>query len=829
MFFDRLFGNKNPKIKAQSFADMDKDDLRYILNWGWIDPESGTVFGKDGSFMVSFRFRGPDMESSTPEELIFYVAQLNDIIKNLPTGYSLYVESQRCFEDSYDKAKMPSPLLQKFEDERSVYYSSKKHFESHHFFTICYLPPKIVRSKIDSFLIKDARQEEHKEETEIAAKNIMEFGKQVERIVNLLGSCFPSIEPMNGEDMLSYLHSCISNSRFTVGINNDLTISDYICDCNIVTGSKPMLGDRHMRVISIHPNGMKGFPFESNPGILDILDKLNFEYRWVVRFIPLAKKDAQKALDDYYDRYDEQTKSIKQIIGDKLSDVPSDKQNDLAVSNKMDTRAAKQELDNELASFGYFTMTVIVKDVNQSRCEEKANAVLHALQSCKFVGYIEGFNSIDAWYGSLPGQLYANVRRPIINSLNFCHFAPFLAQWPGDRRNQHLGGPVLLYTDTTGNTPFRLSLHEGDNGHTMVVGPSGSGKSVLLNTIEAHFPKYKGAKVFVFDKGMSSRALCLAAGGNFYNLAQEGKGELSFQPLARIDDETEEAWCQEWILSFCEQMRMDVKPQHRTLVWDALESLKTMPVEERTISNFYNFVQSQDIKDALVMLTKTGSYGRLFDNSIDFFGTGNWQCFEMETIMNMPSIVPLTLDYLFHRIEGSINEAAGPSMIVLDECWLFFDNPIFQKKLKDYFKTMRKKNCQLVFATQNLSDIANKPELLNTLMDSCPSRIYLPNVHAGNDNNRELYHMFGLNDSQIRIISQIKPKQDYYFSGGRGNRVFRLALQESELPFVTATYKEDQQEIDRFLSGNNRKDFVKFWLQKYGKDAVWHDLEANYS
>lgn len=59
--------------------------------------------------------------------------------------------------------------------------------------------------------------------------------------------------------------------------------------------------------------------------------------------------------------------------------------------------------------------------------------------------------------------------------------------------------------------------------------------------------------------------------------------------------------------------------------------------------------------------------------------------------MNMPSIVPLTLDYLFHRIEGSINEAAGPSMIVLDECWLFFDNPIFQKKLKDYFKTMRKK------------------------------------------------------------------------------------------------------------------------------------------
>ncbi|MCQ2374001.1 MAG: hypothetical protein MJ050_07985 [Phascolarctobacterium sp.] len=395
---------------------------------------------------------------------------------------------------------------------------------------------------------------------------------------------------------------------------------------------------------------------------------------------------------------------------------------------------------------------------------------------------------------------------------------------------------MLLYTDTDGKTPFRLSLHVNDLGHTMVVGPSGAGKSVFLNTIEAHFTKYPNSKVFIFDKAASSRALTLALGGSFYNLASEGNNELSFQPLAKIDNEIEIKWAKEWILSYLRQRNMNITPMHDNLVWQALISLAEMPPEQRTMSNFVVVVQDADIRIALQPLTANGSYGKLFDNSRDFSGQGYWQVFEMETLMATPAIVPSTLDYLFHRIETSLKEASGPSIIVLDECWLFFDNPAFKDKLREYFKDMRKKNTSIIFATQNLADVINKPELLTTVMENCPNHIYLPNLNAINEQNQKLYKIFGCNEAQINLIAGMIPKSDYYYSSQNGHRIFRLALQESELPFVTATSKTDQQAMNKILSAITNVNgsyspeaFIKEWFLYKGFSKQAEAYQAHYS
>ena len=144
-----------------------------------------------------------------------------------------------------------------------------------------------------------------------------------------------------------------------------------------------------------------------------------------------------------------------------------------------------------------------------------------------------------------------------------------------------------------------------------------------------------------------------------------------------------------------------------------LKSLATFPPEQRTISNFCDLVQDQEIRITLKPMTSQGSYGKLFDNNKETAGTdGFWQVYEMETLMATPAIVPATLDYLFHRIESSLKAASGPAIIVLDECWLFFDNPAFKDKLREYFKDMRKKNTAIIFATQQLAKVANKPDLL---------------------------------------------------------------------------------------------------------------------
>ena len=134
---------------------------------------------------------------------------------------------------------------------------------------------------------------------------------------------------------------------------------------------------------------------------------------------------------------------------------------------------------------------------------------------------------------------------------------PLSAVWAGPERNQHLGGPPLLYATTENHTPFRLVTHQGDVGHTLVVGPTGAGKSVLLNLLSLQFKRYAEAQIFTFDKGGSSRAVINALDGDFYELGETEMG-LVFQPLRGIDDETEIAWALEWILGLFESKGVDI-------------------------------------------------------------------------------------------------------------------------------------------------------------------------------------------------------------------------------------------------------------------------------
>lgn len=819
------------KKKALQFSQKvgafhEKARLQYLLPWAYADTQTGIIHGKDHSMLAVYEFRGSDLDSSTPADLMQYHAALNNVIKKLSTGYVLYLEAQRHIDTSYEKAEISVPIIQKMEDERAAYYASHRHFETSYYFIVYCEPPQMLKSKLTSAFIVDAKNKgkNAKFDMRVYYETIEKFINNVNLIGDMLQMWFPEIRPLTAAESVSYLHSTISTRHFPIKVNSLKYITDYICDCDVLGGRDMKLGDQYMKIVTV-----LDFPPMSTPGVLTAFNNIGMEYRWVSRFICLSKQDAQKELQNFRMRWNQQIKGFwTQVREALLKEKLENAEDETAVTNRDDVIQAQQEVGQDAVSYGFYTMTLIVLDKNKELCDEKANQVLEIINTLGFAGYIETDNSMEAWWGSIPGCYRANIRRPILNSLNFCHLAPVMATWPGDKRNDYLKGPVLLYTDTEGYTPFRLSLHVGDVGHTMICGPSGSGKSVLLNTLEAHFLKYPDSNVFIFDKAGSSRALTLAVGGNFYNLAAEGSKELSFQPLARIDDEQEIKWSKEWILAYLRQKNMSVGPAEEDYVWRALLSLQTFPAEERSISTFCEMVQDQNIRQALVPLTQKGSYGKLFDNTKDVSGYGRWQVYEMETLMATPAIVPPTLDYLFHRTEARLKEAIGPSIIVLDECWLFFDNEAFKQKLREYFKDMRKKNTSIIFATQNLSDVATKPELLTTVMENCPNRIYLPNSNAKNTQNQKLYETFGCNEKQIDIISSMTPKQDYYYSSEKGNRVFRLALQPAEIPFVTATAKADQQAMNKILQEYDRKAFIEHWLKYKGCKEEWDDYNDHY-
>jgi type IV secretory pathway VirB4 component len=219
---------------------------------------------------------------------------------------------------------------------------------------------------------------------------------------------------------------------------------------------------------------------------------------------------------------------------------------DTDASNKAaDADAALQELGSDQVAFGYLTATVTVLDADPAVADEKLRMVERVIQGRGFVTIPETLNAVDAWLSSIPGNAYANVRQPIVSTLNLAHMMPVSAVWAGPEKNDHLDGPPLIVTRTDGATPFRLVTHIGDVGHTLVAGPTGMGKSVLLATLAMQFRRYPRLAHLRLRHGALDARHHPGLGGEHYDLGTDG--EIAFQPLARIDREGYRTWAAEWI------------------------------------------------------------------------------------------------------------------------------------------------------------------------------------------------------------------------------------------------------------------------------------------
>ncbi|KAK0331807.1 hypothetical protein LTR94_027442, partial [Friedmanniomyces endolithicus] len=383
---------------------------------------------------------------------------------------------------------------------------------------------------------------------------------------------------------------------------------------------------------------------------------------------------------------------------------------------------------------------------------------------------------------------------------------PVSAVWAGPEKNAHLDGPPLLVAKTAGSTPFRLSTHVGDVGHMMVVGPTGAGKSVLLSLIAFQFRRYPGAQVYIFDKGNSARAAVLAMGGAHHALgsADTDVEALAFQPLANIDDAAERSWAAEWIAALLTHENVPVTPEVKDAVWTALGSLASAPREERTMTGLALLLQSNALRIALQPYTLEGPHGRLLDAAEQQLALADVQCFETEALMGQTGAVAPVLTYLFHRLEERFD--GRPTLLILDEAWIFLDHPLFAARIREWLKVLRKKNAAVLFATQSLADIAGSA-IAPAIIESCPQRILLPNDRAIEPQGHDIYARFGLNDRQIELIARANPKRHYYLQSARGNRLFELGLGPVALTLCGSSDPAAQARIDAALAEHGRKHF----------------------
>ncbi|MEZ5930126.1 MAG: hypothetical protein R3C55_16810 [Parvularculaceae bacterium] len=438
----------------------------------------------------------------------------------------------------------------------------------------------------------------------------------------------------------------------------------------------------------------------------------------------------------------------------------------------------------------------------------KAKEIERVLNGLGFVTIRESVNAVEAWLGSLPGHLYANIRAPLIHTLNVAHLAPLSAVWAGQAWNAHLDAPPLIQATTHETTPFRLTTHIGDVGHTLIVGPTGAGKSVLLALMALQFRRYKDAQIFAFDKGRSMRAAILSLGGAFHDLGSDDA--LAFQPLRDIDNDAGRARAQAWLLGVLAEEGVALDPAIKDALWSALSNLSNAPVRERTLTGLTLLLQRADLRDAFKPFTIDGamavcSMRKKTLTLTDAIG------FEMESLMRREAAVAPALSYLFDRLDDRFD--GWPTLLLLDEAWVS-RSPALAGRLRDWLKTLRKKNVSVVFATQSLSDIQSS-SIAPAIIESCPSRIFLPNARAREAGIRSAYEGFGLNERQIEMIGAASPKRHYYYQSAIGNRLFELGLGPVALALCGASGPDDHKLIDSIMR-ESREGFAPAFLRAKG-------------
>lgn len=793
-----------------------------LLPWAALVAD-GVVLTKSGSFLAGFEYFGPDLDSATKQELGAMAARVNGALL-LGDGWSIHCDAVRSLAPGYaPQGAFPDRTTRLLDDvRRAAHEDTHAGFTSRYYLVLAWSPDPDAAGKTAAVFT------EGQAETGLAARNLMRFLDAVNDIQGRLSAVVKvrrlvdQVDHRTGavqSELLSHLESCVSlqpRDRFVMG-EVPMYLDAVLGRHDFTTGFEPVVDDHALLAISI-----TGFPGSSFPGILDFLSRLPVEYRWSNRFIYLEPRQADRVLNGLRSKWAQKRKSLMNLVRENAGGGQATHINLDADAMANDAVLALAENSAGLVRYGYYTSTIILSDTDPQRLREVGREVVKLIQNSGFGAGIETINAVEAFLGSMPGNVSANVRRPLINTLNLSHLLPLTAVWPGLEEHPcpfyPPASPPLLYAKTDGATPFRLVLHDGDLGHTSIIGPTGSGKSTLLATLVAQHFRYPKAKVFVFDKGYSMFPLVAAAGGQHYDIAGADES-LAFCPLSRCDEPNEQLWAAEWLESLCELQGVVVTPANRQEIYRAVVHLgqSTISPDQRTLTNFLVALQEQNLRDALQAYTLRGAAGHLLDATEDGLREDIFQVFELEHLMNKgDKIVLPVLTYLFHRIEQRFD--GSPTLLVLDEAWILLGHPAFKAKIREWLKVLRKANVAVIFATQSLSDLT-RSGIADVILESCPSKILLPNPQAMTDNLKPLYQSIGSNDRQIEIISMATPKRQYYQIHPAGRRLFDLGLTPAELAFVGASGKEDLMRI-RELQTSFGNGWPAQWLRERGQIAA---------
>jgi type IV secretion system protein VirB4 len=753
----------------------------------------GIVLNKDGALMAGWRLRGEDAATKSAAELAQRVAYLNQAFAQRNVGWMFH----------YDKIRIPAnpPPEQTYfrtatervlgESRRAAAEAEGERFESRDVLVAVYLPPSDLETRAKNWLFTDRKVREYDLEPVISS---FEAGlAQIEDSLRpiMLGLHRLSVrETVDGQGQRLVVDELVEHLNFCInGVEDPITtpcppvlLNAFLASQGLCGGFRPRVGRKHLRTITLC-----GFPHESWPTMLDQIATLGIPHRFSSRAIV---EDAHKAREilrrSFSDWFGKRTGLATKILTEGPRRISRD-----AEDMVDDVEEAQRALDRGLVKYLWYSGSIVLMDEDERQVDAWAHEIQKTLSHAGFPNRTEDWLAVDAFLGTLPGDGYHNIRKYTLHSLNVGDLLPTTSIWGGRRELScsmcPAGVEPVAYVKTRSNDYFALDPHQDDVMHTFVGGPTGNGKTALVNFLMANFIKGPGDQAFGIDYQYGQHRTCEMLGGEYYDIGVDDSG-LQLCPLRDVDLIEERRWAVDWIETLVELNGVRVTPDDHARIARAMDLLALSP--NRSLTTFTQKLSDPDgrLRAALKPYTLGGVLGAILDGEADALSGGRFQVYELSHIMPLKekAVVPVLL-LLFHRIEQRLTGAR--TLIAVEEAWLYLQHPVFAPKLRQWLKTLRKLHAGVIFVTQQLGDVFGSP-LCDPILESCKTKILLPNIEADGV-TREFYRRVGLSDHQIANLARAIPKRDYWFHSSDGCAMIDLALGPEELAVVGAGSPDD--------------------------------------
>ena len=421
--------------------------------------------------------------------------------------------------------------------------------------------------------------------------------------------------------------------------------------------------------------------------------------------------------------------------------------------------------------FGEFSLTIVAYDLDLQRLETACAQFYKVFAVHDAQLYEERYNLLNAYLAAIPANTAFNLRHILISNGNYADYSFLFTLDSGNVRNEHLHQEYLALLETNHRTPYFLNLHHRDVAHTIILGRTGSGKSFLLNFLMTNLQKYQ-PYTLIFDLGGSFESLTRLFKGSYLRVGLESKdfriNPFSLEPTKRNLD-----FLALFVRVLAESQGQPLTVGEERELYEQIETLYELDDPAlHTLTTLSNMLP-RSLDNRLHKWKQGGQFGFLFDNPEDNISFSRFQCFDFQGMREYPQLLEPLLFYVLHRADAIIRDPQISHVFkafFIDEAWLFLKNPSISAYIVEALKTWRKHNAALVLSTQSLDEL-RKSDILDVLLESCPTKIFLANP----DMDLELYsRQFHLNDHEIDLISGLVPKQQMLIKTPESSKVANL-------------------------------------------------------